>query len=343
MSTSTILFNIKVLCFRMFSYTYFIRVTNTAGSTDSPPTTVTTSESAPSLLLPPIVTTVSGHYDQLFIQWFAPDSPNGRIRNYVLQRNNTTPWSFAADTSQLSYTDHDLVADTVYSYTVAACTGGGCTTSRPTSAKTLESSPGFVAPPTAMSINSTAISISWSPPQITNGQIVGYRLQQNGTSVFSGLATSFIATDLAPFETYSFVLTACTGGGCASSAPATCRTGEAPPYRHGRTGPARDRHELGRDQLVAALATERRHHVVRGTTRQRIDPVHVVDVVHRLRRQRGYDVSVPDNGLQLKGWRHESVESNDDVRLGAGGAPGAGGGCDVGNVGFRVVAAADDA
>jgi len=179
-------------------------------------------------MLSPAVNVVAGQYSQLFVQWLPPVKPNGLIRNYVLQRNNTTPWNFAAN-SALSFTDQGLLANTMYSYTVTACTGGGCTSSLPSSARTLEASPSYVAPPVAVTINSTAISLSWTTPPITNGVIVSYQLRQNGSSIFFGLSTSFIAANLAPFQIYSFMLTACTGGGCSSSVPVTCQTNEAPP------------------------------------------------------------------------------------------------------------------
>ena len=212
----------------LFSYFFFIRVSNAAGSTDSPLMSVLTSESAPLQTLPPSVYTVPGQYSQLSIKWLPPAKPNGLIRNYIVQRNSTTPWNFAAN-SGLNFTDQGLTANTVYSYTVTCCTGGGCTSSLPTSARTLESSPDYVIPPIALTLNSTAISISWMTPSTSNGLIISYELRRNGSSIFVGLSNSFIAANLAPFRIYSFVLTACTGGGCSSSTPVTCQTNEAPP------------------------------------------------------------------------------------------------------------------
>ena len=150
-----------IVTFILFSYNFFIRVSNAAGSTDSPSMSVLTSESAPLQILPPAVYTVAGQYGQLSVQWLPPAKPNGLIRNYILQRNSSTPWNFAAN-SGLNFTDQGLTANTVYSYAVTACTGGGCTSSLPTSAKTLESSPNYVIPPLTLTLNSTAISISWT-------------------------------------------------------------------------------------------------------------------------------------------------------------------------------------
>lgn len=85
-------------------------------------------------------------------------------------------------------------------------------------------------------VNSTAVEVSWSEPNISHGVIVQYRLilveaagQTTEEEVFRGLAFSYVVTNLQPFTVYAFVVQACTSGGCGPSDPSQVETAEAPP------------------------------------------------------------------------------------------------------------------
>ena len=209
-------------------YEYKIRTGNTAGNVESPWTVVETSQEAPSGVSPPIVSQIGTDYDKLLIQWVQPDSANGVILNYLIQRNTSTPVSFGPKDAR-SYTDGGLDAYTYYSYTVTVCTAGGCTKSLPTAIRTQQGAPVDVQPPSVETLNSTAIFVSWIEPEITNGEINAYQLKVDEEVVYSGLELSHILNDLIPFRPYRFSVRVCTFGGCTESASITGRPDEAKP------------------------------------------------------------------------------------------------------------------
>jgi len=208
-----------------------VRATNAAGSADSAVNSVTTPPSVPTELGPPTVTAVRGRHDQLVITWSAPHRPNGIILHYTLQRNESTPWNLRnfSDEAHLQYVDDGLLADTIYSYTVSACTSAGCTTSVRSTARTNEYVPSLMLPPAVTTLNSSTVQVSWTSPATPNGRITLYRLLLNATSVYSGLTTTQLITGLNPYVWYEFVVSACTSVGCTRSAPTLERTDEALP------------------------------------------------------------------------------------------------------------------
>lgn len=209
-------------------YGYLVRTTNAIGSTDSPWQTVETLQAAPDSVSPPKVSIIDGQFNQLLIQWSEPEQPNGVIISYQLRRNSSVAIGFGVnDTKQ--YVDRELLAYTVYSYTMTVCTGGGCTSSLPTVIRTPETAPLFVAPPIVTAIDSTTLFVNWSVPEITNGQLLSYQLKMNDVVLYTGLNTSFVAPSLTPYKAYAFVLGACTAGGCTASAATIGRPDEAVP------------------------------------------------------------------------------------------------------------------
>ncbi len=211
-------------------YEYMIRATNSRGSTDSPWQVITTSQVAPAGLTSPMVSHVPGEFSSLKVTWNEPLQMNGVLHSYQLQRNNSIPWSFSPEEDRM-YTDSDLLAYTYYSYRITACTAGGCSTSLPTVIKTQETAPYFVNPPQLTSASSTSIEVTWLPPQITNGQIREYRLKVDDNTRYIGQDTRYVVDNLTPYQAYTFVLTACTYGGCQDSSAVQGRPEEAPPTR----------------------------------------------------------------------------------------------------------------
>ncbi|XP_053568734.1 usherin [Bombina bombina] len=210
------------------SYEYKIRAWNSAGHTDSLWTAVQTGQAAPSRLPPPKVFHVEDSPHQLTIFWEKPGEENGIILSYRLNRNNSTfPFSF--DSATFNYTDDELLAYSDYSYSVIACTIGGCTTSDPTFIKTLEAPPSSVDPPNVYSLSSTEINVTWSSPLIQNGKITNYSIQLGAENYFAGKSLLRIISDLKPFTLYNISVLACTNGGCTSSLSTLYRTMEAPP------------------------------------------------------------------------------------------------------------------
>ncbi len=209
-------------------YEYKVRSINSAGQTDSPWMIVETEEAPPQGMLPPVVSHVGTASDRLYVTWKQPSQPNGIIQMYQLRRNDSVLWVFEPEDAK-SFTDTSLAAYTYYSYSVYACTGGGCSTSTATVVRTPESTPYFVNPPSLTTVGSTSIRVTWVEPQITNGKINKYKLVMDGEILFEGSNREYTVENLTPYQLYVFVLTACTLGGCNNSAAVSGRPGEAAP------------------------------------------------------------------------------------------------------------------
>lgn len=209
-------------------YQYSIRTTNAEGHTDSPWQTVTTDQAPPEGVQPPILTHIPDSIHSIKIQWSLPEQLNGILQSYQIQRNDSVPNSFSAD-EEREFIDTQLSAFTVYSYSLTACTGGGCTKSEPAVIQTTEAPPLYVQVPSLVSPDSNSIEARWASPEITNGKIILYKLKMDGEFVYSGLQLSYIIDGLVPYSKHRFTLTACTNGGCKESGEVIGRPLDAPP------------------------------------------------------------------------------------------------------------------
>ncbi|XP_038667644.1 usherin isoform X2 [Scyliorhinus canicula] len=209
-------------------YEYKVRCWNSVGHADSPWVVVKTSQDAPTGLSAPEVQHVSDNPHKLIISWSAPEKNNGVLQSYRLQRNELI-FRFNFDALTFNYTDEGLLAYTVYSYAVIACTVGGCCTSEATKVRTLETAPASVNPPILQTISATQINATWMVSIIQTGKISEYRLLVNNEQIYSGLGLTTVVSGLKPYTRYSFILIVCTNGGCTSSSSVNSQTMEAPP------------------------------------------------------------------------------------------------------------------
>ena len=189
---------------------------------------------APDELARPSLVALSS--SSISLTWLPPEAPNGVILGYNIYRDSVN----VATTSMTQFNDTGLIPATGYSYFVEAFNIIGSTRSISASTQTLEGVPSGVSSPTLVAIGSTVVSASWSPPAVSNGVISRYELLLSVPSdgevpdgevqvVFVGLALEANVTGLTPFTVYSFVVQACTTGGCGPSPAADIQTGEAPP------------------------------------------------------------------------------------------------------------------
>ncbi|XP_073529682.1 usherin-like [Phyllobates terribilis] len=209
-------------------YEYKVRAWNSVGYVDSTWTVGQTSQAAPTFILPPKLLYDTENPNHLFIQWTKPEEDNGKILYYKLRKNNTT-LLFNFDYATLNYTDEDLLPYSEYTYSIIACTLGGCTISDPTLIRTLEGPPGAINAPTTTAVSATEVNVSWSPPSIQNGKITKYVVRLDNETYFAGRRLSIIISDLQPFTIYNISLVVCTNGGCTSSLGTIVRTKEARP------------------------------------------------------------------------------------------------------------------
>ena len=180
---------------------------------------------------PPTATPISSTVIQL--TWLPPEAPNGVILGFRLFRNGSN----IADVTSMAYNDTDLTPDTYYAYYIESYNIISSTTSTEIVSRTLEGIPTGLGPPTYQVLNSTAVEAYWMEPTVSHGTISDYRLvlvQAGGVDiddeeVFQGFAFSYIVTNLRPFTVYSFIVQACTTGGCGSSNSSETQTAQAPP------------------------------------------------------------------------------------------------------------------
>ena len=98
-------------------YLVYVGVSNSAGGTISPETSLITAESIPVFVEPPTLTVISS--TMIRIQWTSPLQPNGVITKYIVDRDGQEIATLY-DTTQ--YTDVNLSAFTAYDYSISACT-----------------------------------------------------------------------------------------------------------------------------------------------------------------------------------------------------------------------------
>ncbi|KAM3930149.1 usherin [Leptodactylus fuscus] len=209
-------------------YEYKVRAWNSVGYTDSTWAVGQTSQAPPTFILPPKLFYNIQNPNHILIQWTKPEEDNGKILYYKLQKNNITlPFNF--DFATLNYTDEDLLPYSEYTYSIVACTLGGCTISDPTHIRTLEGPPSDLNPPTAEALSATEVNVSWCPPSIQNGEITKYIVKIDNETYFAATRLSMVLANLQPFTVYNVSLMACTNGGCTNSSNTLFKTKEARP------------------------------------------------------------------------------------------------------------------
>uniref|UniRef100_A0A2C9JJ39 Usherin n=1 Tax=Biomphalaria glabrata TaxID=6526 RepID=A0A2C9JJ39_BIOGL len=136
---------------------------------------------------------------------------------------------------QFEFTDTNLQPYSSYQYSIRACNSLGCTSSPWQSVTTSQAPPIGVQPPTLQYVSNEigTLNVTWSAPTQMNGVLQSYQIQRNTSlplSFSSDAGRQFLDSGLLPYTVYSYKLTACTGGGCTTSLPATLRTLETSPF-----------------------------------------------------------------------------------------------------------------
>lgn len=212
-------------------YQVILTACTAGGCTTSNSIVAMTLPDAPSGLATPNATALSS--TSVLVTWEPPAIPNGMIILYQVVR------VFVGGdlTSQLQNTTERMVLltglepNTIYTFQVICYNDGGSTRSPTVEVNTLEGVPEGIAPPILFAINSTAINVTWSFPQVPNGFITEYILIQDLTerTRFNDTVMQYISGGLEPFSTHTYIIQACTEGGCGSSDPSSATTFEAFP------------------------------------------------------------------------------------------------------------------
>uniref|UniRef100_UPI00398F6349 usherin isoform X1 n=1 Tax=Pristiophorus japonicus TaxID=55135 RepID=UPI00398F6349 len=204
------------------------------GCTNSSQVTLLTAQLPPSYVDAPALTVLDSR--SIYVQWKEPAEINGDLERYLLYvlttEDNLSNGNVMYNSSDLflEFTLKQLVPGTRYFIKLSACTGGGCTMSQASTAKTEESTPENVPAPIVQSYTSSSFNISWTEPELPNGIVIHYGLYMNGVLMKSSSSLlGFYINDLTPWSLHTFRVQACTAKGCALGPLVKARTLESAP------------------------------------------------------------------------------------------------------------------
>ena len=172
------------------------------------------------------------------IIWEPPSQVNGIILLYEIlrQQDESSPIVIlsTSDTVTRAFEDASVLPATMYRYSIAANNSAGRVVSEYKTITTPEAAPDGLTAPVLTVISSSSIEVMWSTPSQPNGIISQYQVFRDGggmlnVSAYVGLNPLFIDSNLTAFTQYSYVLQACTSGGCGLSPSSTATTLEALP------------------------------------------------------------------------------------------------------------------
>lgn len=172
------------------------------------------------------------------ITWDPPSQANGIITLYeILRQQDGSPPTVihsTSDTVTRAFEDVSVRPATTYGYSIAANNSAGRVVSEYKTLTTPEAAPEGITAPVLTVISSSSIEVMWTQPSLPNGIISQYQVFRDGggmlnVSVYVGQNRLFADTNLAPFTQYSYILQACTSGGCDISPSVTDTTLEAVP------------------------------------------------------------------------------------------------------------------
>jgi len=217
----------------VMQYSYSVAAVNRVGMVRSESVFATTLDGIPDNIQAPVITFTNS--TAFTGTWNEPQITNGVITSYTLQvyfPNDTRFTSIEVAGNRFVATVNGLKPFTMYNVTLIACTNGGCGESSQTLFQTTESAPQFQTPPDVVTINSTAINVTWLPPQIPNGIIISYDvILHTGTSDniipnVSSDQNQYLIVGLSPATQYGVSIASYTMGGGTQSTVTFTTTSE---------------------------------------------------------------------------------------------------------------------
>eukprot|EP00794_Sanderia_malayensis_P020024 gene20024-21985_t len=176
--------------------------------------------------------------------WTAVQTPNGIIRYSLMahgefyinvdatgmpityETHRVTKVLYNGSLANSSYTYVGILPYTNYTIHVNASNRAGYLLSNNVTFSTPSAAPDGVKRPSASSINSTALNVSWTSPGRTNGLIISYQLiaeYPDNSGIYRqvvfqrGLHYYQVVSNLQPYTTYRFKLVAASSGGSTES------------------------------------------------------------------------------------------------------------------------------
>ncbi|KAM4770863.1 usherin [Rhinophrynus dorsalis] len=204
-------------------YNYSVIACTLGGCATSDPAHIKTLEAAPALVSPPNVESLST--TEINVTWSSPLLQNGEITKYIIQMDNEN--YFAGN--KLSKLVSNLQPFTWYNISLLACTNGGCTSSLPTSFKTMEAPPTGMKAPTFDVTGAESVKIKWQIPDKPNGEIRNYELRRDDILIYVGSDTHYHDFGLMPGMEYSYTIQANNNQGSCISSSANIKTHPSSP------------------------------------------------------------------------------------------------------------------
>ncbi|XP_041351149.1 usherin-like [Gigantopelta aegis] len=190
-------------------YSYTLTVCSGGGCTTSLPTLIQTNEAAPLQVLAPVVTSVSS--TAIRAKWTKPRITNGEISLYQLKMDGVVVYEGLV----MEFIVGKLTPYREYTFTLKACTSGGCSESGEVVGRPFDAPPTDMAPPILRVMSSTSIEISWDLPVNPNGVITSYDVRRDGRLIYTNslsssgrLSQTYTDYSLEPGEEYSYTVLA---------------------------------------------------------------------------------------------------------------------------------------
>ena len=169
----------------------------------------------------------------IFLSWTPPLQPSCAVLRYILffGRDEADPATISVIDvgTSTNYTVQDLLPYTQYSFRLQVTNERGSVRGPWAAARTLEGLPQNVPAPEFVVLSATQLFVTWNVTDVPGGPILEHVLYRDSQRVGSFQNTLYEASDLTPYEEYSFAVEACTAAGCTRSAVSSIRMPEAPP------------------------------------------------------------------------------------------------------------------
>ncbi len=212
------------------AYSYYVEAYDQAGNVSAISAMAAASTLAsPDQAAPTVPTNLSATAKsptQVALSWKA-STDNVGVTDYLILRNNAV----IATTSESTYTDMTVVANTTYSYAIKAKDAAGNLSTASSAVSVKTPNPADTAAPNvptgllAVATSENQINLTWAP-STDNIAVAGYNIYRGGTKIAASTTTSFGDGTVAANTSYTYTVSAYDGAGNASaqSAGATVKT-----------------------------------------------------------------------------------------------------------------------
>ena len=158
-----------------------MRAENGVGYVTSDSTAITLPALTPQGMTAPTNTTALSS-TTIYVEWQAPQLPNGAIDQYRVLLNSGTPDATEHGVGvELDTVIGGLSPYTLYTVRIAACLAAvseGCGVGAASEVRTLESVPQMQPAPTLEALGPSVVLVTWEPPSRPNGVILEFRIHR---------------------------------------------------------------------------------------------------------------------------------------------------------------------